>query len=239
MSEKIALIIGLGVSHCLAGMPVIDPSNLVQNTITALEQVASYSRQVSDGVRQIQEFDKHATEFTNETLGLGSMLGNINSISKDISDIYEAVDDVESLKDPENLFKDKYEDYISNYKIYDKCNGLKDNALNVCLRRKINYAAGIKQHSKYGNVISDLQEELDEQISKLNTAISQKDRENATLSIIATQAQLEKVRSLNELDNIEYRNNQRIAEEQAEELFAQSINTTYSVADRYKNIGKE
>lgn len=66
----LVLFIGLGgANQCFAGMPVIDPTNLVQNTISAVQQIASYARQLSDGIRQIQEFDKHATEFTNETLG--------------------------------------------------------------------------------------------------------------------------------------------------------------------------
>ncbi len=75
----VALWIGLSINA--NAIPVIDPTNLVQNTITAIQQIASYAKQVSDSVRQIQEFDKHATEFTNETLGLDDLLGDINNIS--------------------------------------------------------------------------------------------------------------------------------------------------------------
>ena len=85
----------MGSTNLFAGLPVVDPSNLIQNTISAVQQVAAYARQVSDSIRAIQEFDKHATEFTNETLGLGSLLGDINNLSRDISDIYKAKEDME------------------------------------------------------------------------------------------------------------------------------------------------
>lgn len=246
MRKKLAtlvLLIGL-ISVEANGMPVIDPTNLVQNTITAIQQIASYAKQVSDSIRQIQEFDKHATEFTNESLGLGDLLGDINSISKDINDIYQAKADMEEfnkevLNNPKGFFDEKYKKYTDNYNLYDKCAGLKDAALNICLRDKINYAAGIKQHSDYGNIIRRLQTQLDKQIKEFNNASSQKDRENATLAIRATQAELEKARSLNELESIEYRNNERIVNEQKEELFEKSLNTKYSVADKYRNVGKE
>lgn len=171
------------------------------------------------------------------------MLGDINQISKDINDIYKAKEDMEkfneeALKDPSGFFNDKYKKYTDNYNLYDKCSGLKDAALNICLRDKINYAAGIKQHSDYGNIIRRLQKQLDRQLKEFDKASSQKDRENAALAIRATQAELEKARSLNEIDSLEYRNNERIVAEQREELFKQSLATRYSVADKYKNVGK-
>lgn len=238
----VALWIGLSINA--NAIPVIDPTNLVQNTITAIQQIASYAKQVSDSVRQIQEFDKHATEFTNETLGLDDLLGDINNISKDINDIYKAKEDMEQfnkevLSDPQGFFNDKYKKYTDTYNLYDKCSGLKDGALNICLRDRINYAAGIKQHSDYGNIIRRLQKQLDKQIKEFDRASSQKDRENAALAIRATQAEMEKAKALNELDSLEYRNNERIVREQQEELFKKSLATRYSVADKYKNVGKE
>lgn len=239
----VAAFIFVGLSANLNAFPVIDPTNLIQNTISAIQQVSSYAKQLSDSIRQIQEFDKHATEFTNEAFGLGDLLGDINNISKDISDIYKAKEDMEQfnkevLSDPKGFFNEKYKKYTDNYNLYDKCKGLKDDALNICLRDKINYAAGIKQHSDYGNIIRRLQKQLDKQLKEFDRASSQKDRENAALAIRATQAELEKARSLNELDSIEYRNNERIIAEQQEELFKESLNARYSVAEKYKNVGK-
>ncbi len=236
----IVLFVGFGANQCFAGLPVIDPTNLVQNTITAIQQIASYSKQLSDSIRQLREFDKHAVEFTNETLGLNDLLGDINSISSDISDIYKAKEDMdELLKDPQSLFDDQYKKYTDNYNLYDKCKGLKEEALNICLRDKINYAAGIKQHRDYENLIYKLQTQLNKQVKRFNEASSQKDRENAALAIRATQAQMEKVKSFNELESIEYRNHQRVVAEQQKELFKKSIATRYSVAEKYKNVGKE
>lgn len=234
---------GLGCNQAF-GFIVSDPTNLVQNTITAIQQVASYARQISDSLRAIQEFDKHATEFTNETLGLGDLLGDINNVSRDISDIYQAKEDMEQfnkevLSDPQGFFNDKYKKYTDNYNLYDKCQGLKEDALNICLRNSINYASGIKQHSDYGNIIRKLQKQLDKQIKEFDRARSQKDRENAALAIRATQAEMEKAKALNELESLEYRNNERIISEQREELLAKGFATRYSVADKYKNVGKE
>lgn len=239
----IALFMGLGCNQAF-GFIVSDPTNLVQNTITAIQQVASYARQISDSLRAIQEFDKHATEFTNETLGLGDLLGDINNVSRDISDIYQAKEDMEQfnkevLSDPQGFFNDKYKKYTDNYNLYDKCQGLKEDALNICLRNSINYASGIKQHSDYGNIIRKLQKQLDKQIKEFDRARSQKDRENAALAIRATQAEMEKAKALNELESLEYRNNERIISEQREELLAKGFATRYSVADKYKNVGKE
>lgn len=231
-------------TNLLAGFPVIDPTNLVQNTISAIQQIASYAKQVSDSVRAIQEMDKHATEFTNETLGLGDLLGDINNVSRDISDIYQAKEDMdqfnkEVLSDPQGFFNDKYKKYTDNYNLYDKCQGLKDDALNICLRNSINYAAGIKQHSDYGNIIRRLQKQLDKQIKEFDRARSQKDRENAALAIRATQAEMEKAKALNELESLEYRNNERIIQEQQEELFAKGMAARYSVSEKYRNVGKQ
>ncbi|WP_288644795.1 hypothetical protein [uncultured Helicobacter sp.] len=239
----IALFMGLGCNQAF-GFIVSDPTNLVQNTITAIQQVASYARQISDSLRAIQEFDKHATEFTNETLGLGDLLGDINNVSRDISDIYQAKEDMEQfnkevLSDPQGFFNDKYKKYTDNYNLYDKCQGLKEDALNICLRNSINYASGIKQHSDYGNIIRKLQKQLDKQIKEFDRARSQKDRENAALAIRATQAEMEKAKALNELESLEYRNNERIISEQREELLTKGFATGYSVADKYKNVGKE
>ncbi len=227
----IALFMGLGFNQAL-GFIVSDPTNLVQNTISAIQQVASFARQISDSLRAIQEFDKHATEFTNETLGLGDLLGDINNVSRDISDIYQAKEDMEQfnkevLSDPQGFFNDKYKKYTNNYNLYDKCQGLKEDALNICLRNSINYASGIKQHSDYGNIIRKLQKQLDKQIKEFDRARSQKDRENAALAIRATQAEMAKAKALNELESLEYRNNERIMSEQREELLAKSFATRY------------
>lgn len=242
LKKMVVLVLLVWGINAYALVPMIDPSNLVQNTITAIQQIASYAKQVSDSVRQIQEFDKHATEFTNETLGLDDLLGDINNISKDINDIYKAKEDMEQfnkevLSDPQGFFNDKYKKYTDTYNLYDKCSGLKDSALNICLRDRINYAAGIKQHSDYGNIIRRLQKQLDKQIKEFDRASSQKDRENAALAIRATQAEMEKAKALNELDSLEYRNNERIVQEQEDELFLKSLNTTYSVAEKYRNVG--
>lgn len=237
------IITMMGSTNLFAGLPVVDPSNLIQNTISAVQQVAAYARQVSDSIRAIQEFDKHATEFTNETLGLGSLLGDINNLSRDISDIYKAKEDMEQfnqevLSNPQGFFNDKYKKYTDNYNLYDKCQGLKGDALNICLRNSINYAAGIKQHSDYGNIIRRLQKQLDKQIKEFDRARSQKDRENAALAIRATQAEMAKAKALNELESLEYRNNERILQEQEEELTKKSLAARYSVAEKYKNVGK-
>lgn len=238
-----SLLMGLGLTTTFSyAMVVIDPTNLVQNTISAIKTAAAYALQLKDSIRQIQEFDKHAKEFTNETLGLGELLGEINNISKDINDIYKDKEDLEQfnneiLSNPQGFFNDKYKKYTDNYNLYDKCKGLTDSALNICLRDKINYAAGIKQHSDYGNIIRKLQKQLDKQIKEFNNAKSQKDRENATLAIRATQAEMDKARSLNELETIEYRNNERIVAEQQNELFEKGLAARYSVAEKYRNVG--
>ncbi|WP_334081804.1 hypothetical protein, partial [Helicobacter typhlonius] len=87
------------------------------------------------------------------------------------------------------------------------------------------------------NIIRRLQKQLDKQIKEFDRASSQKDRENAALAIRATQAEMEKAKALNELDSLEYRNNERIVQEQEDELFLKSLNTTYSVAEKYRNVG--
>ena len=242
--KLMALFLFAGLTTNANAVVFVDPTNLIQNTITAIQEIASYAKQLSDSIRQIQEFDKHATEFTNEVLGIGDMLGDINQISRDISDIYRAKEDMEQFNkdvsdNPEGFFNDKYKKYTDNYNLYDKCSNLKGDYLNICLRDRLNYAASIKQHSDYGNIIHRLQKQLDKQVEKLNQARSQKDRENAALAIAATQAELEKARSFNEAESIEYRNNQRIIAEQKAELFRQSLAARYSTAEKYKNVGRE
>lgn len=55
---SVAIVAGLGFSAtpALAGIPVIDGTNLSQNTVTAVEQVAAYAQQVQQYEAQLQQY---------------------------------------------------------------------------------------------------------------------------------------------------------------------------------------
>jgi P-type conjugative transfer protein TrbJ len=56
LSLAIVATFGLGASTALAGIPVIDGTNLSQNTVTAVEQVAAYAQQVQQYESQLQQY---------------------------------------------------------------------------------------------------------------------------------------------------------------------------------------
>lgn len=144
-------IIGLGIAIWLLASPLqafVDMPNLIQNTITAVQEVLSYSKEITDWTKTITYYMdtiKNMKSEIEKVSGIKDFVQNFNEISKiysDFNDIYKNVDDFKKqvLKDPQGFINGTLKDNFKKYQLFNNCENLKGDELNICLRQTINYA---------------------------------------------------------------------------------------------------
>lgn len=242
----VALFMGLGANQCFAGMPVIDPTNLVQNTITAIQQIATYAKQISDWKQQLEQFDKIA----NDALEIGDLLNDINKISGAISDINAFRDNINSfndeiLKDPQSALKNKFSEYTDKYRIYDNCKRYNEGAFkdaemfNQCVRQQVNRAFANKSHANAKELAQDYIKKGESVVRKAESASSQKDLDKSSLSIQTMMYKAQMERDARELQRAEYEEQERIRLQQEIEYEAKRLAQPHKTNDKYKQLVAE
>lgn len=237
---------GFGTNQCFAGMPVIDPTNLVQNTISAIQQIAAYAKQISDWKQQLEQFDKIA----NDALEIGDLLNDINNLSQAISDINAFRDNISSLndeilKDPQSALKNQFNEYTDKYRIYDNCKRYNEGAFkdaemfNQCVRQQVNRAFANKTHANARELLNDYQKKGEKVIKSAESAHSQKDFDKSSLSVQTMMYKAQMERDKRELQRAEYEEQERIRIQQQEEYEAKRIAQPHKTNDKYKRLVAE
>lgn len=152
-------IVSLGIAIWLSVSPLqafVDVPNLIQNTITAIQEVYSYSKDVADWTKTITYYVDTVKNMKSEiekVSGIKDMIQNfdeINQLYSDFSDLYKNVDEFKNqvLKDPQGFINGKLKDGFKKYQLFDNCKNLEGDELNICLRQTINYAFEYDELSK-------------------------------------------------------------------------------------------
>ncbi|BDB64849.1 hypothetical protein T36_1306 [Helicobacter cinaedi] len=242
----IILFVGFGANQCFATAPVIDPTNLVQNTITAIQQIASYAKQISDWKQQLEQFDKIA----NDALEIGDLLNDINKISGAISDINAFRNNINSfndeiLKDPQSALKNKFSEYTDKYRIYDNCKRYNEGAFkdaemfNQCVRQQVNRAFANKSHANARELAQDYMQKGENIIKRAESASSQKDLDKSNLSIQTMMYKAQMERDQRELARAEYEEQEAIRIQQQEEYEAKRLVQPHKTNDKYRQLVAE
>lgn len=173
-------IIGLGMAIWLSASPLnafVDMPNLIQNTITAVQEVLSYSKEIKDWTKTITYYMdtiKNMKSEIEKVSGIKDFVQNFNKISEmysDFNDIYKNVDSFKNqvLKDPQGFINNQLKDNFKKYQLFDNCKNLKGEELNICLRQTINYAFEYdelsRNQSKFQKLKEDVLDELEHQVN--------------------------------------------------------------------------
>lgn len=231
-------IVGLVVAVWLSVIPLqafVDFPNLIQNTITAVQEVYSYSKQVTDWTKTITHYVDTIANMKSEiekVSGIKDMIQNFEEISQlynDFSNLYNNVDEFKNqvLKDPQGFISGKLKDGFKKYQLFDNCNNLTGDELNICLRQTISYAFEYDELSKNQSEFEKLKKNVFDKLegrvsdsSDLKTSMDVNNRLNQANS----QMQMLQFKLLQDLHRFQIE--QKEIEDQKRQLMTKNVSTS-------------
>lgn len=230
-------IVSLGIAIWLSISPLqafVDFPNLIQNTITAIQEVYSYSKEVTDWVKTaayyLDNLDKISDEIS-KIDGMRDVVQNFNDISKiysDFSNLYKDLDEFSNqvLKDPQGFINGKLKDSFKKYQLFDKCKDLKGDELNICLRETINYAFEYDELNRNKQEFTKLKDEAEEMIETAGNSQDIKESMdwNNRMQELNSRAQQLQLKMLQDLQRFQVE--QKELEDQKRQLMAKNVSTT-------------
>ena len=214
----------------------VDVPNLIQNTITAIQEVYSYSKEVQDWVKTANYYLDNLDNLGNQLLaqtGIKDSLGLFDEISKmysDFSNLYKDMDEFKEgiLKDPKGFIEEKLKNNYKKYQLFDRCQNLKGDELNICLRETINYAFAYDELDKSTKRIGELKNLAKELEGKKKTGETEDIKEAQDRANQLTQIQLEyqqlQLKLLQDLQRLQIE--QKELEDKKQQMLAKNLNTT-------------
>ena len=232
-------IVGLVMGVWLVISPAqafVDFPNLIQNTITAIQEVYSYSKEVSDWIKTANYYLDNLDNLGNQLLaqtGIKDSLGLFDEISKmysEYSNLYKSMDEFKEgiLKDPKGFIEEKLKNNYKKYQLFDRCQNLKGDELNICLRETINYAFAYDELDTSRNRINELNNKVKALEDKKKTGKTEDIKEAQDRANQLTQIQLEyqqlQLKLLQDLQRLQIE--QKELEDKKQQMMAQNLNTT-------------
>lgn len=229
-------IVSLGIVIWLSVSPLqafVDVPNLIQNTITAVQEVYSYSKTVQDWIKTasyyLDNLDNLGDQLIAQT-GIKDAIGLYNDISKmysEYSNLYKSMDEFKEgiLKDPKGFIEEKLKNKYKKYQLFNRCENLKGDELNICLRETITYAFAYDELDTSTKRINELKSQANELESKKKTGETENIKEAQDRANQLTQIQLEyqqlQLKLLQDLQRLQIQ--QKELEDQKQQIMAKNV----------------
>lgn len=229
-------IVSLGIVIWLSVSPLqafVDVPNLIQNTITAVQEIYSYSKTVQDWVKTasyyLDNLDNLGDQLIAQT-GIKDAIGLYNDISKmysEYSNLYKSMDEFKEgiLKDPKGFIEEKLKNNYKKYQLFNRCENLKGDELNICLRETITYAFAYDELDTSTKRINELKSQANELESKKKTGETENIKEAQDRANQLTQIQLEyqqlQLKLLQDLQRLQIQ--QKELEDQKQQIMAKNV----------------
>lgn len=229
--RKIKLLC-LFLLNCYAvGLPTFDSTNLVQNTIQAVQSKLSYLKQINDWKDTLLYYKdniKKAQQQIENASGIKEAISSFSKLSSDYSTIYGDFDSFrdEVLQNPQDFINNNLKDSFKKYEIFDNCKNKTGDYLNLCLQEKIQYAAAYDQLDKDGNNIETLSKSIQKLDEKIRESQDIKESADWANKLSIAQLQMQQLQLKVTQDSYRFQVWQKELEDRKQQLLSQNVNTT-------------
>ncbi|MBT0825095.1 type IV secretion system protein [Campylobacter lari] len=216
-----------------AGIPVVDATANSQMATQNAKEIAEWAKQATRWQDTVKHYQQQIQAYQNELM---SKTGARDSVSfmRDTKQIYldfaQAGQNIQSfyddvLQDPQGFLSDKSKETFRKFTLFDRCNAsyLSEERKRICRMDMITYAAQVEHYNQASIQVNTVAKSLEKLHQRLIESKDIKETNDINNAINVEKTKLEIIKTNLEISNMHYENQRRIRQDQAAQLFAESM----------------
>ncbi|HEC1746765.1 TPA: type IV secretion system protein [Campylobacter lari] len=216
-----------------AGIPVVDATANSQMATQNAKEIAEWTKQATRWQDTVKHYQQQIQAYQNELM---SKTGARDSVSfmRDTKQIYldfaQAGQNIQSfyddvLQDPQGFLSDKSKETFRKFTLFDRCNAsyLSEERKRICRMDMITYAAQVEHYNQASIQVNTVAKSLEKLHQRLIESKDIKETNDINNAINVEKTKLEIIKTNLEISNMHYENQRRIRQDQAAQLFAESM----------------
>ncbi|WP_317728206.1 type IV secretion system protein [Campylobacter lari] len=216
-----------------AGIPVVDATANQQMATQNAKEVAEWTKQATRWQDTVKHYQQQIQAYQNELMSkTGSR--DVVAFMRDTKQIYldfaQAGQNIQSfyddvLQDPQGFLSDKSKETFRKFTLFDRCNAsyLSEERKRICRIDMITYAAQVEHYNQASIQVNTVAKSLEKLHQRLIESKDIKETNDINNAINVEKTKLEIIKTNLEISNMHYENQRRIKQDQAAQLFAESM----------------
>ncbi len=216
-----------------AGIPVVDATANSQMATQNAKEIAEWTKQATRWTDTVKHYQQQIQAYKDELLsktGIRDSVSFMNDTKQIYLDFAEAGQNIQSfyndvLQDPQSFLSDKSKETFEKFTLFDRCNAsyLSEERKRICRMDMITYAAQVEHYNQASIQVNTVAKSLEKLHQKLIESKDIKETNDINNAINVEKTKLEIIKTNLEISNMHYENQRRIRQDQAAQLFAESM----------------